>query len=191
MMSAVQQAEVPPSAFLDATIPNTKLARAVTEFVRDTETDLPFNHSSRVYLFGALASQERGLKFDPEADIGTVWAATALHATPGIPQHVHPVVALVTAGVEMDVFGLTYGGYADDLREAAVTAYPRTAVQGSHRPGLPRGHPAQARDHVRQRRGRRTRRQGPAFPPRQLLRGHPQIPLEGLIPSDCTLEISL
>ena len=37
----------------------------------------------------------------------------------------HPVVALVTAGFEMDVFGLTYGDYADDVREAAVDANPR------------------------------------------------------------------
>src|SRR5216683_5736661 len=34
-------------------------------------------------------------------DVDTVWTAIALHTTPGIPQHMHPVVALVTAGVEM------------------------------------------------------------------------------------------
>src|SRR4030081_3425056 len=44
-------------------------------------------------------------------DIDTVWTAIALHTTPGIPQHMHPVVALVTAGVEMDVLGLTYAEY--------------------------------------------------------------------------------
>ena len=170
MMSAFQQAAIHPSAFLDVTIPDTTLAPAVTEFVRDTENDLLFNHSSRVYLFGALAGQRRGLKFNPEllytgamfhdlglvpghgsarerfevdganaardflgghgivqADIDTVWAAIALHTTPGIPQHMHPVVALVTAGVEMDVLGLGYGDYADELREAVVTAYRRRA----------------------------------------------------------------
>src|SRR5450755_3069620 len=37
-----------------------------------------------------------------QQDIDTVWTAIALHTTPGIPQHIHPVVALVTAGVEMD-----------------------------------------------------------------------------------------
>jgi len=40
-----------------------------------------------------------------QQDIETVWTAIALHTTPGIPQHMHPVVALVTAGVEMDVMG--------------------------------------------------------------------------------------
>ena len=34
-----------------------------------------------------------------------MWTAIALHTTPGIPQHMHPVIALVTAGVEMDVLG--------------------------------------------------------------------------------------
>ena len=60
-----------------------------------------------------------------QADIDTVWAAIALHTTPGIPQHMHPVVALVTAGVEMDVLGLTYAQYSDAEREAVVRAHPR------------------------------------------------------------------
>jgi hypothetical protein len=38
----------------------------------------------------------------------------------------HPVVALVTAGVEMDVLGLTYSEYGNDERDAIVGAYPRT-----------------------------------------------------------------
>jgi hypothetical protein len=56
----------------------------------------------------------------------TVWTAIALHTTPGIPQHMHPVVALVTAGVEMDVMGLSYAEYSDAEREAVVHAHPRT-----------------------------------------------------------------
>jgi HD superfamily phosphodiesterase len=61
------------------------------------------------------------------ADIDIVWTAIALHTTPGVPQHMHPVIALVTAGVEMDVLGLTYGEYSDAEREAIVQAHPRTA----------------------------------------------------------------
>ena len=38
----------------------------------------------------------------------------------------HPVVALVTAGVEMDVLGLTYPQYKAAEREAVVSAFPRT-----------------------------------------------------------------
>jgi hypothetical protein len=150
-------------------IPDSKLAGEITELVRDTESPLLFQHSSRVYYFGALAGTHRGLSFDPEllyagamfhdlgltpkhssaqerfevdganaardflrsrdipqADIDTVWTAIALHTTPGIPQHMHPVVALVTAGVEMDVLGLAYPEFSDAERNAVVRAYPRS-----------------------------------------------------------------
>jgi hypothetical protein len=152
-------------------IPDSKLAREITELVRDTASPLLFHHSSRVYYFGALAGKRRALSFDPEllyagamfhdmgltpkhssaeerfevdgantarnflrshrisqADIDTVWTAIALHTTPGIPQHMHPVVALVTAGVEMDVLGLTYPA--------------QRSLQGRHHSGLLRWHQA-------------------------------------------------
>jgi hypothetical protein len=61
----------------------------------------------RFEVHGANAARDflrsRGIA---KHDIDTVWTAIALHTTPGIPQHMHPVVALVTAGVEMDVRGL-------------------------------------------------------------------------------------
>ena len=40
-------------------IPDSKLAREITELVRDTESPLLFHHSSRVYYFGALAGKRR------------------------------------------------------------------------------------------------------------------------------------
>ncbi|VVE49560.1 HD domain-containing protein [Pandoraea anhela] len=150
-------------------VPDSAFAREITEIVRDTESPLLFNHSSRVFYFAALAGKHRGLKFDPEllycgcmfhdmglthqhssacerfevdganaakdflkskgitqADIDVVWTAIALHTTPGIPQHMHPVIALVTAGVEMDVLGMTYNQYTDIERDAVVAAHPRT-----------------------------------------------------------------
>jgi HD domain len=151
-------------------IPDSKLAREITELVRDTESPLLFNHSTRVYYFSSLAGKRRGLKFDPELlyasamfhdmgltpqyssktdrfevdgantaraflreqsisqqEIDIVWTAIALHTTPGIPQYMHPVVALLTAGVEMDVLGIGYSDFAEADREAIVRAYPRTA----------------------------------------------------------------
>src|SRR6202521_1846924 len=60
-------------------------------------------------------------------DIETVWTAIALHTTPGIPQHMPPVVALVTAGVEMDVLGLAYSEFSDAERKAVVHVHPRSA----------------------------------------------------------------
>ena len=60
-----------------------------------------------------------------ERDIETVWTAIALHTTPGIPQHMHPVIALVTAGVEMDVLGIAISEFTGAEREAVVRAHPR------------------------------------------------------------------
>ncbi len=60
-----------------------------------------------------------------QQDIDTVWTAIALHTTPGIPQHMHPVIALVTAGVEMDVLGIAFSEFPEAEREAVVNAHPR------------------------------------------------------------------
>jgi hypothetical protein len=151
-------------------VPDSKLANEITEFIRDTESTFLFNHSNRVYYFGALAGRRRGLEFDAELlyagamfhdiglvpacssdtdrfevdganaardflrrhniseqDIDRVWTAIALHTTPGIPQYMQPVVALVTAGVEMDVLGIDYESFTDSDRNAIVQAFPRTA----------------------------------------------------------------
>ena len=54
------------SAIVGVSIPDSKLAQEITELVRDTETALLFNHSSRVYYWGALTGKRRGLRFDPE-----------------------------------------------------------------------------------------------------------------------------
>lgn len=154
-------------------IPDSQLARDITEVVRDTESTLLFNHSSRVYYWAALTGQRLGLRqgvdYDAELlyagamfhdmgltpqhgsadkrfevdganaaaaflrsrgidqrDIDTVWTAIALHTTPGIPEFMHPVVALVTTGVEMDVLGIRYDEFSDDHREAVVHQHPRT-----------------------------------------------------------------
>ena len=61
-----------------------------------------------------------------QQEIDTVWTAIALHTTPGIPQYMHPVVALLTNGVEMDVLGIAYSEFSGADREAISAAYPRT-----------------------------------------------------------------
>jgi len=47
-------------------IPDSKLAREATELIRDTESELLFHHSTRVFLFGALTGERKKLKYDPE-----------------------------------------------------------------------------------------------------------------------------
>jgi hypothetical protein len=151
-------------------IPDSQMAREATQLVRDTEPDLLYHHSRRVFLFGALAGERKQLKYDPELlyigamfhdmglteayssahdrfevdganaardflrrhgigeyEIEQVWDAIALHTTPGIPQYKKPVVALVTAGVEMDVLGLAYDEFSADERRLVVAAHPREA----------------------------------------------------------------
>src|ERR1700684_1569257 len=47
-------------------IPDSDLVAQATELVRDVSPALLFHHSRRVYLFGMLQGQRRGLKPDPE-----------------------------------------------------------------------------------------------------------------------------
>jgi hypothetical protein len=151
-------------------IPDSQLAREATELVRDSETDLLYHHSRRVFLFGALAGEWKQLAYDPEllyfgamfhdmglapahsstnrrfevdganvaADflrrhgisqdsIDLVWTSIALHTTPGIPEFMKPEIALLTAGVEMDVLGLGFSQVSDHNRAQVVAAHPRSA----------------------------------------------------------------
>jgi len=47
-------------------IPDTPLVREITEYIREIEDELLFNHARRVFLFGALQGHRRGLQPDPE-----------------------------------------------------------------------------------------------------------------------------
>ena len=47
-------------------IPDTPLVGAITAHIRDAENDLLFNHSRRVFIFGALQGRRRGLQPDLE-----------------------------------------------------------------------------------------------------------------------------
>jgi len=55
-----------PQSIAGITVPDTPLTREITEYIRDTEDELLFNHSRRVFLFGALHGRRRGLQPDPE-----------------------------------------------------------------------------------------------------------------------------
>lgn len=149
-------------------IPDSRLCREITELARDTQPDMLFNHSSRVYYFAALAGVRRELNFDREllyagamfhdagllppfrsqterfevdganaardflaargiapADIELVWLSIALHTSRGIPAHLHPIIALITEGVVMDVVGIGYDKFPPAQRDEVIRAYPR------------------------------------------------------------------
>lgn len=149
-------------------VPDSALAREATEFIRDAEDDLLFNHSRRVFLFGALQGLRRGLQPDLEllyvsamfhdiglteryhtsalrfevdganaardfltargvqqADAAKVWLGIALHTTPGVPEFLDPEVALLQAGVEVDVVGIGREHLTPDALAAVTAAHPR------------------------------------------------------------------
>ena len=149
-------------------VPDTALVREVTEFIRDTEDELLFNNSRRVFFFGALQGLRRGLqpnvellyvaamfhdlglteayrgsavRFEvdganaardfllshgvDEADADKVWLGIALHTTPGVPEFMAPEVALLQAGVEVDVVGVGREQLAPEALAAVTAAHPR------------------------------------------------------------------
>lgn len=149
-------------------VPDTALAREVTDFVRDTEDELLYHHSRRVFFFGALRGVRRGVqpnlellyaaamfhdlglteryrdstvRFEvdganaardflvghgvDEADAQRVWLGIALHTTPGVPEFMVPEVALLQAGVEVDVVGIGRDDVAPEALAAVTAAHPR------------------------------------------------------------------
>lgn len=151
-------------------VPDSRIAQEATELLRDASSDLLFQHSLRVYFWGALAGNRKNLIYDPEllyvgamfhdfgltagyrtsqlrfevdganaarefllghglaqADLDRVWAAIALHTTPGIPHYMHPEIALLHGAAGMDVAGRGYADFTREEREAVTALYPRGA----------------------------------------------------------------
>jgi hypothetical protein len=75
--------------------------------------------------------EQRRLRFPAEPWHRRAWHRDGLdrdraaHDT-RIPQFMHPVIALVTAGVEMDVLGIAFSEFTEAEREAVVHAHPRS-----------------------------------------------------------------
>jgi hypothetical protein len=150
-------------------VPDTPLAREVTDFIRSAEDDLLFNHSRRVYFFGVLQGRRRNLQPDLELlyvgamfhDLGLtepyrtssrlrfevdganaardfllqhgidegearkVWLSIALHTTPGVAEFLEPEIALVTAGVDIDVLGIGRDDLSPEALATVTAAHPR------------------------------------------------------------------
>jgi hypothetical protein len=61
----------------------------------------------------------------PAARIQVAWDAISLHTTPGIVQYKPIEVELLYNGVGLDVLGIGYETFPDDLRKTIVAQYPR------------------------------------------------------------------
>ncbi len=55
-----------PANVAGITIPDSSLAKGAAEVLRADGNDLLWNHSHRVYLFGALLAERAGKRYDPE-----------------------------------------------------------------------------------------------------------------------------
>ncbi|MDT5176300.1 MAG: hypothetical protein QOJ95_498 [Mycobacterium sp.] len=64
-------------------VPDSALAKAATELIRDTTNELIFHHSRRVFLFGSL--QSRGLQIAPDAEM--LYIAALFHDTGLVPPY--------------------------------------------------------------------------------------------------------
>jgi hypothetical protein len=62
----------------------------------------------------------------PEQALQRVWDTIALHTTIGIAEYKEPEVALMYAGVGLDVMGEGYEHLSEENREAIIKAFPRT-----------------------------------------------------------------
>ena len=97
-------------------VPDSTLAREVTEFIRDVEDDLLFNHSRRVFFFGALQGLRRGL----QPDLELLYAAAMFHDI-GLTERYRTS----TVRFEVDVVGVGREHLAPEALAAVTAAHPR------------------------------------------------------------------
>jgi HD superfamily phosphodiesterase len=159
---------MPATVIAGVEVPDSSVARDITELVRSSAPPLLYNHSRRVFLWGSLRGRRRGMSYDPELlyvgalchDLGLtgrfakseqrfeldgadearrlllehgvaperarlVWEAIALHTTPEVPWRMAPEIALVTAGVELDVLGFGYDEVSEEERAEVTAVHPR------------------------------------------------------------------
>lgn len=149
-------------------IPDSRLALEAQDILKEHGSELLWNHSNRVYLFGALQGKKAQKKYDEEllyvsalfhdlgltkqfssldkrfevdganaarqflahhdiddASIQLVWDAIALHTTIGVAEHKENEVALLYAGVGLDVMGDGYHDLTNEERNEIISAFPR------------------------------------------------------------------
>ncbi|MFE3573343.1 HD domain-containing protein [Lysinibacillus sp. NPDC059133] len=149
-------------------IPDSRLALEAQDILKEHGSELLWNHSNRVYLFGALQGKKAQRKYDEEllyvsalfhdlgltkqfssidkrfevdganaarhflahhhiddASIQLVWDAIALHTTIGVAEHKENEVALLYAGVGLDVMGDGYHDLTNEERNEIINAFPR------------------------------------------------------------------
>jgi hypothetical protein len=100
--------------------PDCKLCAEFTELVKDTESELLFNHSSRTYLFAAMTGERLGLRFDSEllyaAAVFQDMGLTQAHSSPDTRFEVDGANVARDRRRRMDVLGIAYELFTEPQR---------------------------------------------------------------------------
>lgn len=99
----------------------------VSALFHDTGLVPPYRSATqRFEIDSADQAREFLLRHEiPNEVADVVWTAIALHTTPEVPDHMNPVIAATTAGVETDVLGLHLGNISAEAIEQITAAHPR------------------------------------------------------------------
>jgi hypothetical protein len=114
-----------------------------------------------------------------QRDIEDVWTAIVLHTTPGMPEHTRPTIALVAAGVEVDVLGIAYHHAQATRACARIIRASRTSRKASSITS--RKASSRSAYCLRQREGRCAGAEGPQLQEGEPLLDHPRLGLTELI----------
>ena len=109
-------------------VPDTALTREITEYIRDTEDDLLYHHSRRVFFFGALVGQAQELSVDHEL----LYAGAMFHDRGLTPDHQESMLRFEVDGAN-DVFEFLMERGAS--RDRAHSAWLGIALHTT--PGIP------------------------------------------------------
>jgi hypothetical protein len=116
-------------------IPDSKLARQAAELVRSYENEMLFNHSVRVYVFGAMKGIRQKLKFDSEL----LYIAALFHDL-GLVDHYHsPTKRFEVDGADAAREFLTRHGIAEpkaDLVWEAIALHTTPGIPQYMRPEI-------------------------------------------------------
>jgi len=99
-------------------IPDSALAKDATEQIRDTTTELIFNHSRRVFLFGSLQSRRLGIS--PDAEM--LYVAALFHDTGLVPPYRSTEQRFEMDSADAARRFLTSHGYSDAEADVVWTA---------------------------------------------------------------------
>ena len=116
-------------------IPDSRMAREATEFVRQLEDEMLYNHSVRVYFFGALNGMRRNLPFDAEL----LYVAALFHDLGLVDSHHSPTKRFEVDGADAARDFLKSHGIADpqaDLVWEAIALHTTPGIPQYMKPEI-------------------------------------------------------